>query len=319
MLFRCSLSPKWPFWTAAILDCIIGILYMEIIWKSCHDFGNRTKLDFTIEVPSGTFVFKQNMHRCHQVFPITPSFRAEWTAGKHLGHAKPRGIAWYHPSNLKSSLNFWTQSGCHWHKKEEKHPITCEPHSTIKALNDDTYDRVQFIQYTAWRAWMLHGLSRKEWTLTYIKRKKNLKAWPLRHRRQNHALLWFHIFFLFHATNMKSQYVITATWKYTLKINQQELILTHHAVHVLTFKPCLGCKKPEHCASTHPLAPNTSSTIPRPSIQLQLDSFRRKNCRNTENSTTLADLKNATWKIWKQSKTMGTMEIRSQPRDDMRW
>ena len=27
--------------------------------------------------------------------PITPSFRAEWTAGKHLGHAKPSGIAWY--------------------------------------------------------------------------------------------------------------------------------------------------------------------------------------------------------------------------------
>ena len=25
IVFRCSLSPKWPFWSAAILDCLIGI------------------------------------------------------------------------------------------------------------------------------------------------------------------------------------------------------------------------------------------------------------------------------------------------------
>ena len=60
----------------------------------------------------------------------------------------------------------------------------------------------------------------------------------------------------------------------------------------------LWLEAPKHLVPTHPFVSQYTFTIPRPSIQLQLDSFRRKNVVNTENSTTLTDMKNVE-KYWK--------------------
>ena len=84
--FSVPLEPKWPFWTAAILDCIIGI-------DGNHAMILETKRVFT-EVLSGTFIFKRNIHTSmssslphHSVLPGVKRWKA---AG--LSNAKPRGI-----------------------------------------------------------------------------------------------------------------------------------------------------------------------------------------------------------------------------------
>ena len=95
------------------------------------------------------------------------------------------GIAWYHPSNLKSSLNFssFQVNQDVTDTRGKKNTLdTCEPHSTIKALNDDTYERVQFIQYTAWRAWMLH------WNAPWLRLKE---TWKLGHCDRNDRIMHY--------------------------------------------------------------------------------------------------------------------------------
>ena len=94
---------------------------------------------------------------------------------------------------------------------------------------------------------------------------------------------------------ISSHNMITATWKYTLKINQQELILTHHAVHLfivflrLTFKPCLGWRRPK----TFQGHPSSCSWTPFENNIETRKTPRRwpiwKMCK--------------TWKIWKQGNT----------------
>ena len=198
------------------------------------------------------------------------------------------------PVNLKSSLNFSSQSGCHWHKKEEKHPITCEPHSTIKALNDDTYERVQFIQYTAWRAWMLHGLSRKEWTLTYIKR--HLQAWPLRHKRQNHAHIISCTIVVSHVFPVScNKYQVTICDNRYMKIHpkNQPARTNLDPARFSKLEVSFALVGEKNALFPHilwlPIHLHHSKAI-HPAVAGLLSESKKH--RNTENSTTLADLKN---------------------------
>ena len=69
---------------------------MRIISESCHDFG-KPKRVFTEVFPSGTFMFKRNMHPMTSSLATHRSFQAVWAAGKQPASAVPNaGIAWHH-------------------------------------------------------------------------------------------------------------------------------------------------------------------------------------------------------------------------------
>ena len=113
LLFRYSLSPKWPFWTAAILDCISGIYgnYMR----------NHAMISGTEPKVSSPRLSKWHLHfQAEHASGVSksgnPSLRPskrKWTAGKPPASAVPNvgvshGIARYHWSRFKRSLNFWS-------------------------------------------------------------------------------------------------------------------------------------------------------------------------------------------------------------------
>ena len=149
--FSVQLEPKWQFWSAAILVCIMGIW-----WESCHDFGIETKLVFT-EVPSGTCIFKRNMH------PMTsslathhkPSFQRSEQLQSSRTLAMPNvGVSHGITASLVKSQIFsellkptwmWlTQEG----RKTPDIHVNLTPNNN-NALNDDNYKRFQFIHCMA--------------------------------------------------------------------------------------------------------------------------------------------------------------------------
>ena len=81
-------------------------------------------------------------------------------------------------------------------------------------------------------------------------------------------------------------------------------------------QPCLGWKKNQTLCCHTSLGSQYTFTIPRPSIQLWLDSFRKKH-RNMENSTTLTDMKIV--KHWKYTEKHGNNGNTRQPCDDSAW
>ena len=247
--------------------CILGILYTR---ESCHDF-QETKRVFTEVFQVAPSFPSETCIRCHQVFPITPSFQAEWTAGKQPASAVPKvgvshGIAWYHSWSLKGSLELLKLTWMWLTQRRKKNtPLhvmhAYKPHSTAMLL------WMMIFAYTAWWVWKLLPAATVEWlsTLTILhycwfrdsqsnglrlglKAQKKLKAWPGRHKPQNHVHHNFenqpvsHLKFVI-CCDVESRPIIqsdgwkyggftcvlflhqilvinlTVTWSYTLKIN----------------------------------------------------------------------------------------------------
>ena len=123
-----QLEPK-----VAILNCCDFRLHHWNTWKS---YGNHAMIlgtELNLTSPLRFRVAPScSSKTCIDVIKSFPSLRPSLSeqlesTSAMLNLGVSHGIAWYHPSNLKSSLNFSSQSRCHWHKKEEKHPITCQP------------------------------------------------------------------------------------------------------------------------------------------------------------------------------------------------
>ena len=234
---------------------------LEKTVESCHDvLENQTFLHRGF--PSGTF--KSG----------TPSLLpAEWAAGRPPASAVPNvGIAWHRMVSLvKSQVFSWTfEAILHVtdtrRKKNTSACYTCKPHSTAMLL------WMMIFAYTAWWVWKLLPAATvgRLSTLTIphycwfrdsqsnglrlgLKAQKKLKAWPGRHKRQNHVhhnfenqpvspqvrhllwcrssphhlkrwmeVWWLHMCTVSSSNTIKWQeYVInlTVTWSCTLKIN----------------------------------------------------------------------------------------------------
>ena len=102
-----QLEPKWPFWSAAILDCLLHP--WNTVYEGIMPWFRETKLVF-MEVPSGAFIFKRRMHPMSSSLATHRSFQAEWTARKQPASAVPNvGIAWHRMVSLVKSQGFsWT-------------------------------------------------------------------------------------------------------------------------------------------------------------------------------------------------------------------
>ena len=151
------------------------------------------------------------------------------------------------------------------------------------------------------RCWCMDFQSRKTRTSTWIKSKEETESLaratqatqsPPSSKAMDGTMVTSHVYCVLSL----HQYVITVIQhrkKQPAIINLDPACVSLF-LFKLTFNPtlCFHAKNGSQC----------TFTIPRPFIQLQLDSFWKKH-RNTENSTTLTDMeKRETWKTLKQWK-----------------